>query len=221
MSKKNNEVARIDLYADLDKTIRQSLKTKYNSIQKNMLEIAKLSVKLSNQNEEQFINFAKNELNMSKGTISKFLTAGKICLTAEKEKLALPSSYSVVYNLHKVSAELKDFAEYYESENGEPLEKGSFRSIDTTVKNYINDSVDSEVTESTEIEQETESEVVEETEQETETEVIDNALADLLRIMSGNIIEMTESTNDTKLLELLADQSAVVSAMAETLELEI
>jgi len=179
---KENEVSTIK-YELLDSTLRGQLKKTYNSIEKNMLKSAELCFKLAQQSEDEFLSFAKNELGMSKGTISKFITAGRIIVNSPIE---LPSNYTSVYELHKVSDDIEGFADYYSSVYEEELKVGSQRKIHSAILAYTEDETTTET--------ETETETATETETETETEHdLEDEFREMIKSMYRDIQSLTNN----------------------------
>lgn len=111
-----------------------SFKNAYNKVGKSMLECAKKAYKLCEKNKHEFIERCREELpELSKGTISKLCTAGKI---ASESTIALPDSYTCVYALAPVRDQLEEFDAKLK-EDGYNLPEMSQREINDKVDEYM------------------------------------------------------------------------------------
>lgn len=111
-----------------------SFKAAYNKVGKSMLECAKKAYKLCEKNKHEFIERCREELpELSKGTISKLCTAGKI---ASESPVALPDSYTCVYALAPVRDQLEEFDSKLK-EDGYNLPEMTQREINDKVDEYM------------------------------------------------------------------------------------
>ena len=111
-----------------------SFKNAYNKVGKSMLECAKKAYKLCEKNKHEFIERCREELpELSKGTISKLCTAGKI---ASESTIALPDSYTCVYALAPVRDQLEEFDAKLKKD-GYNLPEMSQREINDKVDEYM------------------------------------------------------------------------------------
>lgn len=155
-----NEVT--ERYATLDKELLKKFKTAYTSCQTNLLKSATYAYMLKQTDEVAFVDYAQSELNISRATLSKMLSAGQLMVEKPNE-IALPKSYNTVYELTKVSTEIEDFNEFVESEKETTLDKLSVRQAHSFVAEYLrtatNDETDDETTDTTDTETTEEDEV--------------------------------------------------------------
>lgn len=138
-----NEVT--ERYATLDKELLKKFKTAYTSCQTNLLKSATYAYILKQSDEVAFVDYAQSELNISKGTLSKMLSAGQL-MVEKPDEIALPKSYNTVYELTKVSTEIEDFNEFVESEKETTLDKLSVRQAHTFVAEYLRTATDEDET---------------------------------------------------------------------------
>lgn len=155
-----NEVT--ERYATLDKELLKKFKTAYTSCQTNLLKSATYAYMLKQTDEVAFVDYAQSELNISRATLSKMLSAGQL-MVEKPEAIVLPKSYNTVYELTKVSTEIEDFNEFVESEKETTLDKLSVRQAHTFVAEYLrtttDDETDDETTDTTDTETTDEDEV--------------------------------------------------------------
>ena len=156
-----NEVA--NRYETLDKDLLKKFKTAYTSCQTNLLKSATYAYMLKQTDEVAFVDYAQSELNISRATLSKMLSAGQL-MVEKPENIVLPKSYNTVYELTKVSTEIDDFNEFVEVEKETTLEKISVRQAHTFVAEYLrtatDDETDEETTDTTDTETVEENEVL-------------------------------------------------------------
>lgn len=156
-----NEVA--NRYETLDKDLLKKFKTAYTSCQTNLLKSATYAYMLKQTDEVAFVDYAQSELNISRATLSKMLSAGQL-MVEKPENIVLPKSYNTVYELTKVSTEIDDFNEFVEVEKETTLEKLSVRQAHTFVAEYLrtatDDETDEETTDTTDTETVEENEVL-------------------------------------------------------------
>lgn len=156
-----NEVA--NRYETLDKDLLKKFKTAYTSCQTNLLKSATYAYMLKQTDEVAFVDYAQSELNISRATLSKMLSAGQL-MVEKPDKIVLPKSYNTVYELTKVSEEITDFNEFVESEKETTLDKLSVRQAHTFVAEYLrtatDDETDEETTDTTDTETVEENEVL-------------------------------------------------------------
>ena len=155
-----NEVA--NRYETLDKDLLKKFKTAYTSCQTNLLKSATYAYMLKQTDEVAFVDYAQSELNISRATLSKMLSAGQL-MVEKPDEIALPKSYNTVYELTKVSTEIEDFNEFVESEKETTLDKLSVRQAHSFVAEYLrtatDDETDDETTDTTDTETTEEDEI--------------------------------------------------------------
>ena len=151
-----NEVT--ERFSNLTRKTMSDLKRSYASCQTNLLKSAVLAYQLKCEDEVQFVDFATNELQISKGTLSKMLSAGKLMIE-KPDYIELPKSYVSVYELTKVSEEIESFNSFVETEKETTLKDLSNRQAHNFVEEYTKRNEETE-----------ETEVDENTNTETETE---------------------------------------------------
>ena len=155
-----NEVAK--RYETLDKELLKKFKTAYTSCQTNLLKSATYAYMLKQVDEVAFVDYAQSELNISRATLSKMLSAGQL-MVEKPEHIVLPKSYNTVYELTKVSSEIYDFNEFVETEKETTLDKLSVRQAHTFVNEFLRmtpDETDEEITDTTDDESVEENEVL-------------------------------------------------------------
>lgn len=156
-----NEVT--NRYETLDKDLLKKFKTAYTSCQTNLLKSATYAYMLKQTDEVAFVDYAQSELNISRATLSKMLSAGQL-MVEKPDKIVLPKSYNTVYELTKVSEEITDFNEFVESEKETTLDKLSVRQAHSFVAEYLrtatDDETDEETTDTTDTETVEENEVL-------------------------------------------------------------
>ena len=121
---------------DLDHEKCDNLKALLRITEKNMLRIAELCYLLKKENEPEFYKFVNNELNMSKGTVSKFLTVGTMICNLDRNNL--PDTYTKIYALAPVKEQMKSFAEYAQ-ENEVDIKNATVKKLNETVHDYLYD----------------------------------------------------------------------------------
>lgn len=156
-----NEVT--ERYSTLDKELLKKFKTAYTSCQTNLLKSATYAYMLKQADEVAFVDYAQSELNISKGTLSKMLSAGQL-MVEKPDAITLPKSYNTVYELTKVSTEIEDFNEFVETSKETTLDKLSVRQAHTFVNEYLrltpaDEETDDETTDTTDTETTEEDEV--------------------------------------------------------------
>ena len=149
-----NEVA--SRYETLDKDLLKKFKTAYTSCQTNLLKSATYAYMLKQADEVAFVDYAQSELNISRATLSKMLSAGQL-MVEKPDAIALPKSYNTVYELTKVSTEIEDFNDFVETEKETTLDKLSVRQAHIFVNEYLrtataDDETDDETTDTTDTE---------------------------------------------------------------------
>lgn len=156
-----NEVA--NRYDTLDKELLKKFKTAYTSCQTNLLKSATYAYMLKQADEVAFVDYAQTELNISKGTLSKMLSAGQL-MVEKPEHIDLPKSYNTVYELTKVSTEIYDFNEFVETSKETTLDKLSVRQAHAFVNEYLrltpDEDIDEETADTTDAEPAEETEVI-------------------------------------------------------------
>lgn len=156
-----NEVT--ERFSNLTRKTMSDLKRSYTSCQTNLLKSAVLAYQLKCEDEIQFVDFATNELQISKGTLSKMLSAGKLMIE-KPDYIELPKSYVSVYELTKVSEEIESFNSFVEIEKETTLKELSNRQAHKFVEEYtrrIEETEETEVDESTDTESEKEDNEIE------------------------------------------------------------
>lgn len=149
-----NEVT--ERFSNLTKKTMSDLKRSYASCQTNLLKSAVLAYQLKCEDEVQFVDFATNELQISKGTLSKMLSAGKLMIE-KPDYIELPKSYVSVYELTKVSEEIESFNSFVETEKETTLKELSNRQAHNFVEEYTKrNEEEEEIDESTDTETESE-----------------------------------------------------------------
>ena len=128
-----------------------------------MLKSATYAYMLKQADEVAFVDYAQSELNISRATLSKMLSAGQL-MVEKPEHIALPKSYNTVYELTKVSTEIDDFNEFVETSKETTLDKLSVRQAHTFVNEYLrltpDEDTDEETTDTTDAETVEENEVL-------------------------------------------------------------
>lgn len=157
-----NEVS--ERFGNLTKKTMTMFKTAYTSCQTNLLKSAMYAYELKEEDEVQFVDFATNELNISKGTLSKMLSAGKLMIE-KPDYIELPKSYSTVYEITKVSEDIESFNEFVETEKETALKDLSNRQA----RNYVDEYIRRNTEESEETEETPTTETEEATDNETES----------------------------------------------------
>ena len=168
-------------YELLDGKLRGQLKKAYTSMEKNMLNVAKLCYQLHEQDEMQFNSFVKNELNASKGTISKFIRVGEMI---EKSPVELPDTYTKIYALNPVKEDIENFNEYFIENTDHDISMGSVRELNEYVHFYINDEKEDTTEESSE---ETIEESIEESSEESIEESIEESTEETTNILEKKL----------------------------------
>lgn len=168
-----NEVA--ERFSNLTKKTMSDLKRSYASCQTNLLKSAVLAYQLKCEDEVQFVDFATNELQISKGTLSKMLSAGKL-VTEKPEHIELPKSYVTIYELTKVSEEIESFNSFVETEKETTLKELSNRQAHNFVDEYTRRN---EETDETEIDESTN----------TNSEIEDNEISSVFE----NLLSLAKS----------------------------
>lgn len=195
-----NEVA--ERFSNLTRKTMSDLKRSYASCQTNLLKSAVLAYQLKCEDEVQFVDFATNELQISKGTLSKMLSAGKLMIE-KPDYIELPKSYVSVYELTKVSEEIESFNSFVETEKETTLKDLSNRQAHNFVEEYTRrneETVETEVDESTNTDSEKE---------DNEIESIFENLLSLAESAKRNIIDskMGFAENDLNtIIEILKNQ---------------
>lgn len=195
-----NEVA--ERFSNLTRKTMSDLKRSYSSCQTNLLKSAVLAYQLKCEDEVQFVDFATNELQISKGTLSKMLSAGKLMIE-KPDYIELPKSYVSVYELTKVSEEIESFNSFVETEKGTTMKDLSNRQAHNFVEEYTRrneETVETEVDESTNTDSEKE---------DNEIESIFENLLSLAESAKRNIIDskMGFAENDLNtIIEILKNQ---------------
>lgn len=157
-----NEVT--ERYSTLDKELLKKFKTAYTSCQTNLLKSATYAYMLKQADEVAFVDYAQSELNISRATLSKMLSAGQL-MVEKPDAITLPKSYNTVYELTKVSTEIEDFNEFIETSKETTLDKLSVRQAHTFVNEYLrltptDEETDDETTDTTDTETVEENEVL-------------------------------------------------------------
>lgn len=149
MAKKKNEVATQEQYKDLNIDGLRKFKKDYQTIGVKMLELAVQADRLSRQNQDEFIRFCKEEMSLSKATVSKLVTSGRII--NNNPDLVLPREYSKVYELAPVQENIDDFVKYADERlpEGKDLSTATQKELRTLVKTYNEGDVDGEIIEET------------------------------------------------------------------------
>ena len=129
-----NEIA--NRYETLDKDLLKKFKTAYTTCQTNLLKSATYAYMLKQADEVAFVDYAQSELNISRSTLSKMLSAGQL-MVEKPEYIELPKSYNTVYELTKVSTEIGDFNEFVVCEKETTLDKLSVRQAHSFVNEYL------------------------------------------------------------------------------------
>lgn len=198
-----NEVA--ERFSNLTRKTMSDLKRSYASCQTNLLKSAVLAYQLKCEDELQFVDFATNELQISKGTLSKMLSAGKLMIE-KPDYIELPKSYVSVYELTKVSEEIESFNSFVETEKETTLKELSNRQAHKFVEEYTKRNEETEETEETEIDESTNTET--ETEDNETLSIFENLLnlaQDAKSRIATNYIEMAIS-DLTLIIEILEKQ---------------
>lgn len=138
---KTTKVAKVDAYNNLPKNDLSAFKKQYNSLENTMLSLAEKAYNLKNKDENQFITYCIKEMNISKGTISKFITAGRISVECG-QLVELPKKYTAVYELNKVASEITDFNDYFEDTTKSKLKEASVRQLQKSVNAYLSDGIE-------------------------------------------------------------------------------
>lgn len=196
-----NEVA--ERFSNLTRKTMSDLKRSYTSCQTNLLKSAVLAYQLKCEDEVQFVDFATNELQISKGTLSKMLSAGKLMIE-KPDYIELPKSYVSVYELTKVSEEIESFNSFVETEKETTLKDLSNRQAHNFVEEYTKRN---EETEETEVDESTDTET-EETEDNEILSIFENLLT-LAESAKRNINDnkMGFAENDLNvIIEILKNQ---------------
>lgn len=195
-----NEVS--ERFSNLTKETMTKFKTAYTSCQTNLLKSAVYAYELKEEDEVQFVDFATNELNISKGTLSKMLSAGKL-MVEKPDYIELPKSYSTVYEITKVSEDIESFNEFVETEKETTLKDLSNRQA----HNYVDEYIKRNTEESEETEEATTTETEEASDNET-LSIFENLLT-LAESAKRNISDskMGFAENDLNtIIEILKNQ---------------
>lgn len=196
-----NEVA--ERFSNLTRKTMSDLKRSYASCQTNLLKSAVLAYQLKCEDEVQFIDFATNELQISRGTLSKMLLAGKLMIE-KPDYIELPKSYVSVYEITKVSEEIESFNSFVETEKETTLKELSNRQAHNFVEEYTKRNEETEETEVDEITN-TETEEVGDNETLSIFENLLNLAQDAKSRIATNNIEMAVS-DLTLIIEILENQ---------------
>lgn len=167
---KKNEVAKQEQYKDLNVEGLRKFKKDYQTLGIKMLDLAVQADRLSRQNQDEFIRFCKEEMSLSKATVSKLITSGRII--NNNPDLVLPKEYSKVYELAPVQENIEDFVKYADERlpEGKDLSTATQKELRTLVKTYNEGDIDGEIINEEKVE-EGEEEAVEEVEEEAVEEV--------------------------------------------------
>ena len=196
-----NEV--IERFSNLTRKTMIDLKRSYANCQTNLLKSAVFAYQLKCEDEVQFVDFATNELQISKGTLSKMLSAGKLMIE-KPDYIKLPKSYVSVYELTKVSEEIESFNSFVETEKETTLKDLSNRQAHNFVEEYKKRN---EETEETEVDESTDTETEEVGDNETLSifENLLNLAQDAKSRIATNNIEIAVS-DLTLIIEILENQ---------------
>lgn len=153
---KKNEVVTQNQYKDLNLEGLKKFKKDYQTLGIKMLDLAVQADRLSRQNQDEFIRFCKEEMSLSKATVSKLVTSGRII--NDNPDLMLPKEYSKVYELAPVKENIEDFCKYaYEQlPEGKDISTATQKELRTLVKRYNEGDIDGEIIEEENVEEEAE-----------------------------------------------------------------
>lgn len=142
---KKNEIAKQEQYKDLNVEGLRKFKKDYQTLGIKMLDLAVQADRLSRQNQDEFIRFCKEEMSLSKVTVSKLVTSGRII--NNNPDLLLPKEYSKVYELAPVQENIEDFVKYADERlpEGKDLSTATQKEIRTLVKTYNEGDIDGEI----------------------------------------------------------------------------
>jgi len=120
---------------ELNETWVKTFKDINNHVNSCNITMAHLAYKLINQNEMEFRKLCEY-LEISRSKMSKLVTVGRI--VEEITDIALPKSFSAIYELKSVIENIKDFNEYLK-DNNMYLSNMSRREVIDWVYQYNND----------------------------------------------------------------------------------
>lgn len=184
---KKNEVVTQNQYKDLNTEGLKKFKKDYQTLGVKMLDLAMQADRLSRQNQDEFVRFCKEEMSLSKATVSKLITSGRII--NNNPDLILPKEYSKVYELAPVQENIEDFAKYADEQlpEGKDLSTATQKELRTLVKTYNDGDIDSEIVEEEAVE--AVEEAVEEAEEESEGEVVEEETVNELKEKYGEVAQ--------------------------------
>lgn len=180
---KKNEVVTQNQYKDLNTEGLRKFKKDYQSLGVKMLDLAMQADRLSRQNQDEFVRFCKEEMSLSKATVSKLITSGRII--NNNPDLILPKEYSKVYELAPVQENIEDFCKYADEKlpEGKDLSTATQKELRTLVNTYNEGDIDGEIVEEEAVE------AVEEAVEEAEGEVVEEEAVNELKEKYGEIAQ--------------------------------
>ena len=125
----------LQIYKETNKDLIKAFTSSYRAAQTNLARASMYAYQLKQESERLFYEFATNELNISRTTLTKMLAAGKLMIE-KPESIQLPKAYSTVYELTRISHDLEGFNDFCIDDKKVKMEDLSNRQAHQFIQEY-------------------------------------------------------------------------------------
>ena len=125
----------LQIYKETNKDLIKAFTSSYRAAQTNLARASMYAYQLKQESERLFYEFATNELNISRTTLTKMLAAGKLMIE-KPESIRLPKAYSTVYELTRISHDLEGFNDFCIDDKKVKMEDLSNRQAHQFIQEY-------------------------------------------------------------------------------------